>query len=119
LAISATDPTQSVLEAAMRGAELNQTLLTSDLANADTANFQPSSVNFQQQLAAAINAGTPADQVSFTQSTAAQTTNADGNGVSPDETSAELAQNGLLYDAFAEVMAAHDQTLQFAMGIGA
>jgi len=118
MAISATDPTQSVLEAAMRGAELNQTLLTSDLANADTANFQPSSVNFQQQLATAMNAGTPAEQVGFAPTTAAQTTNANGNGVSSDQTSADLAQNGLLYDAFAEVLAAHNQTLQFAMGIG-
>lgn len=118
MAISATDPIQSVLEAAMRGAELNQTLLTSDLANADTPNFQPSSVNFQQQLSAAMNAGMAPDQVSFTQTTAAQTTNADGNGVSPDETSAQLAENGLLYDAFAEVLSAHNQTLQFAMGIG-
>lgn len=118
MAISATDPIQSVLEAAMRGAEQNQTLLTSDLANADTANFQPSSVNFQQQLASAMAAGTPASQVSFTPTTAAQTTNADGNGVSPDETSADLAENGLLYDAFADILAAHNQTLQYAMQVG-
>ena len=118
MAISATDPTQSVLQAAMRGAELNQTLLTSDLANAGTPGFQPSSVNFQQQLASALQSGTPVDQVGFAQSTAAQTTNANGNGVSPDQTSADLAQNGLLYDAFAQVLAAHNQTLQYAIQVG-
>jgi flagellar basal-body rod protein FlgB len=118
LAISASDPVQSVLEAAMRGAEMNQTLLTSDLANANTPNFEPSSVNFQDQLASALNAGTPAGNVSFQATTAPQANNPNGNGVNPDETSAQLSENGLLYDAFAEVLSAHDQSLQFAMGIG-
>jgi flagellar basal-body rod protein FlgB len=118
LAISASEPTQSVLEAAMRGAELNQNLLTSDLANADTANFEPSSVDFQSQLATALNAGTSPDNVSFQATTQAQTTNTNGNGVDADETSAELSENGLLYDSLAEVMAANNQSLQYAMGIG-
>lgn len=119
MAISVTDPTQSVLEAAMRGAELNQTLLTSDLANADTPNFEPSSVNFQTQLATAIDAGASPGQVNFQPSTQAQTTNTNGNGVDPEQTSADLAENGLLYDALAEVVAARNQTLQYAIGAGA
>jgi flagellar basal-body rod protein FlgB len=128
MAISVVDPTQSVLIAAMRGAELNQTLLTSDLANADTPGFQPSSVAFQSQLASAIdssasNGGDASGQgstsianMAFTPSTAAQTTGTDGNGVDSDQTSAALAENGLLYDSLAEVLSTHDSILEYAMG---
>jgi flagellar basal-body rod protein FlgB len=117
LAISVTDPTQSVLEAAMRGAELQQTALTSDLANADTPDFEPSQVDFQSQLAAAMQSGAPLSQVNFAASTQPQTTNTNGNGVDSDETSADLAENGMLYDALAETLSANNQTLQYAMGI--
>jgi flagellar basal-body rod protein FlgB len=118
MSISVVDPTQSVLEAAMQGAEMRQTLLTSDLANADTPNFEPQDVDFQSQLAAALQAGTPPSQVNFQASTQPQTTNTNGNGVDSDETSADLAQNGLLYDALAEVVTSDNTTLQYAMGIG-
>jgi flagellar basal-body rod protein FlgB len=119
VAISVVDPTQSVLEAAMRGAQLRQTLLTSDLANADTPNFEPQDVNFQSQLSQAMNApgATPSalGQLTFEPSTQPQTTNTNGNGVNADETSADLAENGLLYDALTEVLAAHNSTLEYAM----
>jgi flagellar basal-body rod protein FlgB len=117
LSISVADPTQAVLEAAMRGAELRQSTLTSDLANADTPDFEPQDVDFQSQLAAAVQAGTPLDALSFQASTQPQTTNTDGNGVDADQTSSELAQNGLLYDALAQVLSAHNQTLQDAMEV--
>ncbi len=115
MAISVVDPTQSVLEAAMRGAELRQTMLTSDLANADTPNFEPQDVNFQSQLASALKQGTSLSQVNFEASTQPQTTNTNGNGVDSSQTSADLAENGLLYDALAQVLSSHDQTLQYAM----
>lgn len=102
----------------MRGAELRQTLLTSDLANADTPNFEPQDVDFQSQLASAMSAGgNSLSSLSFTPSTDPQATNADGNGVDADETSSELAQNGLLYSALSDVLSSHDATLQYAMGI--
>jgi flagellar basal-body rod protein FlgB len=120
VAISAVDPTQNVLEAAMRGAELRQSLLTSDLANADTPNFKPSDVDFQSQLASAMENGSdPASslsQLSFQPSTQSQSTGIDGNGVDPDQTSADIAENGLLSDALTEVLAAHNSTLEYAMG---
>jgi flagellar basal body rod protein FlgB len=56
--------------------------------------------------------------VNFQASTQPQTTNTNGNGVDSDETSADLAQNGLLYDALAEVVTSDNTTLQYAMGIG-
>ncbi len=115
MAFSVVDPTQAVLEAAMRGAELRQTLLTSDLANADTPGFQPQDVNFQTQLATALSQGTPPAQTGFQASTQPQTTNTNGNGVDPSQTSADLAQNGLIYDALAQVLASRNQTMQYAI----
>jgi flagellar basal-body rod protein FlgB len=132
MALSVVDPTQSVLIAAMRGAELRQTLLTSDLANADTPGFQPSDVNFQSQLSAAIANGssetsgssdTSGDSVStsianmaFQPNTSTDVAGTNGNGVDPDQTSAALAENGLLYNSLAEVLSAHDSILEYAMG---
>jgi flagellar basal-body rod protein FlgB len=116
VAISVVDPTQSVLAAAMRGAELRQTLLTSDLANADTPDFEPQDVDFQSQLASAMGSSAPLSQLTFQPSTQPQTTNTNGNGVDSDETSADLAENGLLYDALTEIYSANNSIVQYAMG---
>lgn len=105
----------------MRGAQLRQTLLTSDLANADTPNFEPQDVDFQSQLSAAMNAPSATSStlgaLSYSSSTQPQTTNTNGNGVDADETSADLAENGLLYDALTEVLSAHNATLEYAMEV--
>ncbi len=100
----------------MRGAELRQTLLTSDLANADTPNFEPSDVNFQGQLAAAMGSGSSLGGLTFQPASAPQTTSTNGNGVDPDQTSADIAENGLLSDALTEVLATHNSILEYAMG---
>lgn len=112
----AVDPTQSVLEAAMRGASLRQTLLTNNLANADTPGYQPQDVNFQSQLRSAIASGGSPTGLAFQPTVSTGPTGANGNGVDADQQSADLAENGLLYEAFAEIMAAHDSTLEYAMG---
>ena len=119
--MSLIDPTQSVLEAAMSGAMQRQTVLTGDLANADTPNFEPSDVDFQDQLAAAINAGDSPSQLqnlTYTSTTSSGMVSPDGNGVDSDQVSADLAENGLEYQALAEVLAAHNSILQYAMGTG-
>ena len=110
----ASDPTQSVLEAAMRGASMRQTLLTNNLANADTPGFQPKDVNFQSQLASAISSGAPAADVGFR---AANDPSAAGaTGVNADQESAKLSENGLLFDALSQILTAHDSILEYAMG---
>ena len=55
--MSLLDSTQMALESAMSGSMLRQKLLTSDLANASTPDFQPQDVNFQQTLAQAVSQG--------------------------------------------------------------
>ena len=46
----------------MSGSMLQQSVLANNLANADTPNFEPSNVNFQQTLANAMADGPVADR---------------------------------------------------------
>jgi flagellar basal-body rod protein FlgB len=109
------DPLQSVLETAMRGASLRQTLITNNLANADTPGYEPQDVDFQSQLQSAMDSGSSLGTLNFQSSTQTGPVGSNGNGVDADQQSADLAENGLLYDAFAEILAAHNSTLEYAM----
>src|ERR1700752_3840967 len=103
--MSLLDPTQLALEAAMRGAEMRQTLLTNNLANASTPGFKPQDVNFQGALASAMQSGSSPDSVTFAPYTSSGVLSPDGNGVNADQQSAQLAENGLLYQSFTQIAA--------------
>jgi len=100
----------------MRGSMLRQTLLTNNLANADTPGYQNEDVNFQSTLAKALQSGQSPDSVTFTPSTQAGSASADGNGVNAEQDSANLAENGLLYEDLTAVAAQREQILITAMG---
>ena len=109
------DNTQMALESAMSGSMLRQTLLANNLANANTPNFQPSDVNFQQTLANAMAAGQSPTSVQYSPYTMAQVTSANRNGVDVETTNAEIATNGLLYQELVQIAAAREGILQTAM----
>jgi flagellar basal-body rod protein FlgB len=113
--MSFLDSTQLTLEAAMSGSMARQTLLTNNLANADTPNYQPQDVNFQQTLASAIQNGQPLSQISYQPYTATQVNGPDGNGVDQSQTSAEVAENGLLYQELVQVAASREGILESAI----
>ncbi len=113
--MSLLDTTQMALESAMNGSMMRQTLLTSDLANASTPNYQPQDVNFQQTLSQAISNGQSPSSVTFSPYTQSQTNGPDGNGVDSDLTNAEIGENGLLYEDLSQVAAAREGILQTAM----
>ena len=52
--MSLIDTTQLALESAMRGAWARQTLLTNNIANANTPGYQREDLNFQGALRAAL-----------------------------------------------------------------
>jgi flagellar basal-body rod protein FlgB len=114
--MSLLDTTQLALEAAMRGSMLRQTLLTNNLANADTPGYQRQDVNFQNTLADAIQSGQPLDQVGFRPYTQPQVMSADGNGVNAEQEQAYLSENGILYQDLTEIAAAREQILLTAIG---
>ncbi len=101
----------------MRGSMLRQTLLTNNLANVNTPGYQREDVNFQATLEAAMQSGQPLDQLTFTPFTQAQAMSADGNGVNADQESANLAENGILYQELTQIAASREQILIKAMGI--
>ena len=94
---------------------LRQTLLTNDLANADTPGFQPQDVNFGQTLAQAMAGGGSPANVSFTPYTQAQTVSPNGNGVSTDQTQTDIAENALLYQELTQITAAREAILKSAI----
>jgi flagellar basal-body rod protein FlgB len=116
--MSLLDTTQLALESAMSGSMLRQSLLANNLANVDTPGYQPQDVNFQGTLANAISSGQSPSQVNFKPVTENQTVSADGNGVSSEQQSAQLAENGLLYQTLTQVAAQRESILEQAMGVG-
>ena len=94
---------------------MRQSLLTNDLANADTPGFAPQDVNFGQTLAQALASGQSPTAVSFTPFAEPGATTANGNGVSPDQIQSTIAENALLYQELAQVTAAREQILKSAI----
>ncbi|MEA2146265.1 MAG: flagellar basal-body rod protein FlgB [Solirubrobacteraceae bacterium] len=115
--MSLIDSTQSALEAAMRGSMLRQSLLTSNLANVNTPGYQRQDVNFQGALSSAMASGQSPSSVSFTPVTQNQVVSADGNGVNAEQESANLSENGLLYENLTQIAAAREQIMLTAMGM--
>ena len=75
--MSLLDTTQLSLEAAMRGSMTRQSLLTNNLANADTPGYQREDVNFQGTLQSALAAGSSPTSVNFTPTTQPGSVSAD------------------------------------------
>jgi len=113
--MSLLDNTQMAIESAMSGSMLEQSVLANNLANADTPNFEPSNVNFQQTLANAMASGESPTSVTYSAYTQPQVTSSDGNGVDPNVTDAQIAENGLLYQDLVQVGAAREGILEQAM----
>ena len=101
----------------MRGSMLRQSLLTSNLANVNTPGYQRQDVNFQSALSSAMASGQSPASVSFTPFTQNQVVSADGNGVNAEQESANLSENGLLYENLTQIAAAREQIMLTAMGM--
>jgi flagellar basal-body rod protein FlgB len=116
--MSLLDTTQVSLESAMRGSMLDQTYLANNLANADTPGFQAQSVNFQGELQSAMQAGQSPNSVNFAAASEGGVNSADGNGVDAEQTSAQISENGLLYQDLTQVASAREQIMLTAIGQG-
>jgi flagellar basal-body rod protein FlgB len=116
--MSLLDTTQVALEAAMQGSMMRQSLLTNNLANVDTPGYQREDVNFQGQLAQAMASGQSPDAVTFQPATEPGITRADGNGIDAEKESANLAENGILYQTLTQIAAQRESILLSAMGMG-
>ena len=113
------DTTQLGLQRAISGAAMRQEVLANNLANAETPGFRRSDVDFHSALAQAMSTGdsSAVDNVTFSPEQEQQVMRADGNGVDIDVESANMAKNGLEYEALVSVDKARIQILQTAMGV--
>jgi flagellar basal-body rod protein FlgB len=115
------DPTQSLLSAAMTGASARQGALASNLANANTAGYRREDVDFHGALRAAWAAAGDGQEsvpaMSFRPETdGAAVMRADGSTVDVDNEAAQLAANGLEYEALVSVAKARIDIIQSAIG---
>lgn len=111
------DATQQLLEAAMRGSWQRQTALTNNIANADTPNYKPEEVNFEETLRDAVAGGQEPSEVQFQTESKAVSAGPNGTSVSVDQESAKLAENGLDYEALTQVLNARNGIMRSAMGV--
>ncbi len=113
------DVTQALLERAMSGASLRQTALSNNIANANTAGYKRSDVDFASTLAGAIGNGDSAqqiDNVQFSPVVDQSTGRADGNNVDIDTEMANLSENSVVYQTLVEVAKARIQIISSAIG---
>src|SRR3954470_7608030 len=120
LPVTLFDNTQLALQQAISGASMRQEVLSNNLANAETPGFQRSDVDFHSTLTAAMKTDDASriEATTFSPQQDNQTLRADGNGVDIDVESANMAKNGLEYEALISVSKARTSILRTAMGLG-
>ena len=112
------DSTSLVLQKAMSGAAMRQSVLSSNLANANTPGYVRRDVDFSGQLRDAMADGIDVSSIEFSPKVDENAVlRADGNGVDVDVEGAALAQNELHYEALVSVSSARLDILRYAMGV--
>lgn len=114
------DNVHLALERALQGSGLRHTALAENLANVNTPGYRRRDVDFHSALQAAMPGGKSALAATSLQVTTdpAAPMRADGNSVDVDAEAAQLAQNGLEYQALTQVLKTRDDILRSAMGVG-
>ena len=117
--MSLFDITQLGLERAISGAAQRQTAIAANLANANTPGYRRVDVDFHSALSQAMRSGDgeTVEAGQFEQRQDPQALRADGNGVDVDVESANMAKNGLEYEALVSVSKARIDIIKTAMGV--
>lgn len=114
------DTTQLGLERALSGAALRQRAIANNIANANTAGYKRTDVDFHSALAEALaapDAKRKLESLSFqTQTDDSTSTRADGNNVDIEQEMANLSETSLEYQSLIAVSRARNTMLQIAMG---
>src|SRR5262245_11068909 len=116
------DLTDTVLERALVGSSLRQSVLANNLANANTPGYRRSDVDFQSALADALDEPAVSRQdavsdLSFSPKADADSPQrADGNTVDVDAEMAKLSENAVGYQALVAVAHARLAMIQTAIG---
>ena len=113
------DLTDLVLQRGLEGAALRQQILSNNLANANTAGFKRSDLDFASSLDAALESGDPSGSLERTefrpQTDTTSSMSADGNNVDVDQELSSLTENTIQYQAIVAIERVRMQMLQTAM----
>jgi flagellar basal-body rod protein FlgB len=114
------DLTDLVVQRALQGSSLQQQVLSNNLANANTAGFKRSDLNFEGALASAVGSSNPdgaVENLSFApQTDDATAMQADGNNVDLEREMSGLTQNAVQYETLSAIEKERIGMLQSAMG---
>lgn len=114
------DTTQLGLEQALSGAALRQRAIANNIANANTAGYKRTDVDFHSALAEALaapDAKSKLESLSFqTHTDDSTSTRADGNNVDIEQEMANLSETSLEYQSLIAVSRARNTMLKIAMG---
>jgi flagellar basal-body rod protein FlgB len=111
------DTTQLGLERAITGAEMRQSALSANVANANTPGYKPRDVDFHSALRDAFATGGDVEHATIAQTTSTDTMRADGSGIDIDVEASKLAQNGLEYQALIQAARGRIDIIESAMGV--
>lgn len=113
------DPTSRLLEQGLKAATLRHEVTANNIANMDTPGFKRSRVEFERQLAQALESGqdpqTVQPQIVVEQDRSA---NPNGNNVDVEAEMARLAENQLWYAALTRQLSDHFARLRMAIHDG-
>ena len=97
----------------------NQTVIASNIANADTPGYQAKELDFEKAMGRALESGSGAEDVSGeVQNQVNNVVREDGNTVDRDAEMVSLAQNQLLYDAAADLLKKKLGMLKYSINDG-
>ena len=119
MSIKVFDQTFESLSRALDLRTENQTVIASNIANADTPGYQAKELNFEKALARAIETKEDVEQVrGEIHNQINNVVKEDGNTVDRDAEMVSLAQNQLLYDAAADLVKKKLALLKYAITDG-
>lgn len=97
------EKTMALLEHMLDVAAFRNKILTSNIANADTPGYKAKDISFQEEMEKAVASGGKSEYTIYESGTTMS--ERDGNTVNLDIEMAKVAENTLIYDTAAELMA--------------
>ena len=119
MSIKVFDQTYEALSRALDLRMQNQTVIASNIANADTPGYQAQELDFEKAMSKALESGRDASAVTGEiHNQVNDVVREDGNTVDRDAEMVSLGQNQILYDAAADLVKKKLALLKYAISDG-
>ncbi|MGZ3651124.1 MAG: flagellar basal body rod protein FlgB [Bdellovibrionota bacterium] len=119
MSIKVFDQTYEALSRALDLRTENQTVIASNIANADTPGYQAQELDFEKAMSKALDAGRdPSEVTGEIHNQVNDVVREDGNTVDRDAEMVSLGQNQILYDAAADLVKKKLALLKYSISDG-